>query len=286
MANDLLIKNRLFRWGSRTYIMGILNLTPDSFSGDGLGTNLETIIRQARKFYAEGADMLDIGGESTNPYHSEPVSLEEEMQRVIPAIRAISGEIPLPISIDTCKPQVAQAALENGADIINDIHGLEDAAMQILAARTGIPVIAMHMRGTPRTMQSLTDYGGDVAGELLQYFREQTRTLITAGIEPHKIIIDPGFGFAKTYEQNLELLDRLNEFKALGFPVLAGVSRKGFVGRSMVAEGTPPPPPGERLWGTAAAVAIAIARSADIVRVHDVAEMAAVSRVADAVTRR
>ncbi|NWJ47457.1 MAG: dihydropteroate synthase [Chloroflexi bacterium] len=285
MKHALTIKGKTFVWGERAYVMGILNLTSDSFSGDGLGVDFEKIVTQARTFAEHGADLLDIGGESTNPYHSSPVTAEEELRRVIPAIRAIVAVTDLPISIDTYKPEVASAALEAGADIINDIHGLEDTQMQELAAITGAPVIAMHMRGTPATMQQMTDYNGDVVGALFAYFKRRISELEVAGIALDKLIIDPGFGFAKTIVQNYELLNNLPIFKTLGLPLLVGVSRKGFIGRGMVEPGQEPPPPQDRILGTAAAVALAIANGADIVRVHDVAEMMGVVRLANAITR-
>lgn len=283
--NVLEIAGKTFNWGQRTYVMGIINLTHDSFSGDGLGENLSHTLAQARAFVAAGADMLDIGGESTNPYHSQPLTLEDELQRVIPAIEAISSEIQIPISIDSYKPEVAKAALVAGAHIINDIHGLENPHMRAIAAETKVPVIIMHMRGTPQTMLQLVDYGGDVVGEVVKYFRQQVSELQTAGISPDKIIIDPGFGFAKNYTQNLELLKGLSAFKELGFPLLAGVSRKGFIGKAM-AGGAEALPPSQRLPGTAAANTIAIMGGADIIRVHDVAEMVGVARMADALIRK
>jgi dihydropteroate synthase len=285
MKRALTIKGKTFVWGERAYVMGILNLTSDSFSGDGLGVDLEKIVMQARTFAEHGADLLDIGGESTNPYHSSPVTAEEELRRVIPAIRAIVAVTDLPLSIDTYKPEVARAALEAGADIINDIHGLEDPQMQKLAAITGAPVIAMHMRGTPATMQKMTDYNGDVVGALFDYFKRRISELEVVGIALDKLIIDPGFGFAKTIVQNYELLNNLPIFKTLGLPLLVGVSRKGFIGRGMVEPGQEPPPPQDRVLGTAAAVALAIANGADIVRVHDVIEMMGVVRLANAITR-
>ncbi|MEI7554593.1 dihydropteroate synthase [Candidatus Chlorohelix sp.] len=285
MKRKLTVKGKTFVWGERAYVMGILNLTSDSFSGDGLGVDLEKIIKQARTFAEHGADILDIGGESTNPYHSNPVTAEEELRRVIPAIRAIVAVTDLPISIDTYKPEVARAAFEAGANIINDIHGLEDPQMQELAAITGAPVIAMHMRGTPTTMQQMTDYNGDVVGALLEYFKLRVTELEVAGIARDKLIIDPGFGFAKTIEQNYELLNNLRTFKTLDLPLLVGISRKGFIGRGMVETGQEPPPPHERVLGTAAAVAIAIAKGADIVRVHDIPEIMGVVRLANTITR-
>jgi dihydropteroate synthase len=283
---ELIIHGRSFVWGQRTYIMGILNITFDSFSGDGLGLDLDKTVAQALEFVKAGADILDIGGESTNPYHSQLLSTEEELQRVLPVLKAVSAVTDVPLSIDSYKPEVARIALENGAHIINDIHGLENPAMLALAAETSVPVIAMHMRGTPQTMQKLTDYGGDVKGVLLDYFRQRLEVMTKAGLRPENIILDPGFGFAKTYEQNLELLGGLSLFRELGQPLLVGVSRKGFIGRAMAGPEQEPYPPASRTYGTAAAITVAIAQGADIVRVHDVAEMVPAVRMADALTRK
>ncbi len=283
---ELIINGRSFVWGQRTYIMGILNITFDSFSGDGLGIDLDKTVAQALEFVKAGADILDIGGESTNPYHSQLLSAEEELQRVLPVLKAVSAVTDVPLSIDSYKPEVARTALENGAHIINDIHGLENPLMLALAAETGVPVIAMHMRGTPQTMQQLTDYGGDVKGVLLDYFRQRLEVMTQAGLRPENIILDPGFGFAKTYEQNLELLGGLNIFTELGQPLLVGVSRKGFIGRAMAGAGQEPYPASARTYGTAAAITVAITRGADIVRVHDVAEMVPAVRMADALVRK
>jgi len=283
---ELIINGRPFVWGQRTYIMGILNITFDSFSGDGLGLDLDKTVAQALEFVKAGADILDIGGESTNPYHSQLLSAEEELQRVLPVLKAVSAMTDIPLSIDTYKPEVARVALENGAHIINDIHGLEDPAMLVLAAETNVPVIAMHMRGTPQTMQKMTDYNGDVKEAVLHYFRQRLEVMTQASLRRENIIFDPGFGFAKTYEQNLELLGGLGIFRELGQPLLVGVSRKGFIGRAMAGPGQEPYPPPARTYGTAAAITIAITQGADIVRVHDVDEMVSVVRLADATIRR
>lgn len=287
ISDNLEVAGRRFEWGRRTYLMGILNATPDSFAGDSLGDDVGRAVAQARAFVAAGADILDIGGESTNPYHSAPVAIEEEIRRVLPLIRAIAGELDVPLSIDTRKTQVAAAALEAGAHFINDITGLADLAMRELAARTGAPVIIMHSRGTPQTMMTMTDYGGQLIPELLKFFRERVALVLAAGVQPANIILDPGIGFAKDGAQNIEILQRLAELRnELSYPLLLGVSRKGFVGR-LVAGGLDHAPvsPQQRIFGTAAAITMAIAGGADIVRVHDVAAMADVIKVADAIVR-
>jgi dihydropteroate synthase len=276
------IAGQVFSWGQRTYLMGILNLTPDSFSGDGLATDQAAVLAQLERFEAE-ADILDLGAESTRP-NAAPVSAETELTRLLPALRAARARSRRVISVDTLKPAVAQAALQAGAHIINDITGLSDPAMRQLVAEWQVPAIVMHSRGTPQTMQSLTDYGGDVVGVLLEWFAARLDELEAAGIAREKVIIDPGLGFAKTARQNLEILNRLAEFKALGRPLLVGLSRKGFIGQ-LVGGPKPPPPGPERDYGTAAGVALAIAGGADIIRVHNVPVLAGAVRVADAIAR-
>lgn len=276
------IAGQVFTWGSRTYLMGILNLTPDSFSGDGLATDLDATVAQIRRFEEE-ADILDLGAESTRP-NAEPVSAEDEQARLLPAIQAAKQHSRRLISVDTFKPQVARTALQAGANIVNDITGLSDPAMRQLVAEWGVPAIVMHMRGTPKTMQSLTDYGSDIVGALLEWFEAKLSELEATGIAREKIIIDPGIGFAKTAKQNLEILHRLSEFKALGQPILVGLSRKGFIGQ-LVGGKNPPPPGPERDYGSAAGVALAIAGGADIIRVHNVPALAGAVRVADAIAR-
>jgi dihydropteroate synthase len=300
--STLRIGNRTFDWGARTYLMGILNLTPDSFSGDGLlpsppspspelrerGPGGEGLT-QARAFLASGADILDIGGESTRP-GSQPVGAEEEMRRVIPAIRAIIEEFPdAVISIDTYKAGVAEAALQAGASIVNDVWGLRaDPGLAGVAARRRAPVILMHNRSNPASVEVRERLGSAYLGpEYEDLLEDVKRELMgsaaiarAAGIPDERILLDPGIGFGKTVAQNLELIARLDEIKALGFPVLLGPSRKSFIGYSLDL------PPDQRVEGTAAAVAIGIARGADIVRVHDVAVMARVAKMTDAIVRR
>ena len=286
-----------FTWGSRTYLMGILNLTPDSFSGDGLlagrqaqaeEQTVNLAMQQARLFAAAGADILDVGGESTRP-GAQPVSLEQELERVVPVIRAIRGELDIPISVDTYKAEVAEAALEAGADMVNDVWGLHaDPELAGVAARREAPVILMHNRSSWVHAEIKDRLGGRYIGMQYQNLLEDIRFELlesvdlahAAGIPDEHIILDPGIGFGKTVEQNLELIDRLAEIRSLGYPVLLGASRKSFIGYTLDL------PPDQRLEGTAAAVAIGVDRGADIVRVHDVKQLVRVARMADAIVRR
>ncbi len=288
----LTIGGQCFEWGKRSYLMGILNLTPDSFSGDGLlaanGDWLAPALRQARAFLAAGADILDIGGESTRP-GAQTVSAEDELMRVLPLIRALASQFPQAIlSIDTYKSAVAEAALQAGAHIVNDVWALRaDPRMAEIVARYAAPVILMHNRSKANNAQVQAQLGGRYVGveyvNLLEEVRAELMASVTlarqAGIADEKIILDPGIGFGKTVEQNLQLLNRLGEIRALGFPLLLGPSRKSFIGYTLNL------PPDQRLEGSAAAVAIGIARGADIVRVHDVAAMARVAKMSDAITR-
>jgi dihydropteroate synthase len=275
----LKIRDRTFNWGAKTYLMGILNVTPDSFSDGGQFDSVETALVQARDMIAHGVDIIDLGGESTRP-HAESVSVEQELQRVIPVIEQLRQISSIPISIDTTKAEVARKAIASGADIVNDISGgTFDAQMFTTVAQLNVPIILMHIRGNPQTMQSLTDYQ-DVVSEVAEFLTIQVNKAIASGISRSKIIIDPGIGFAKQAEQSLELLQRLNELKALSLPMLVGVSRKSFL-RPILHQNDPK----ERIWGTAAACYGAIARGADILRVHDVQQMYDVCRVADAIER-
>lgn len=303
----LAIGNRTLTWGERTYVMGILNLTPDSFSGDGLllppapltpasppifienGGRGERGVDQARRFLAAGADILDIGGESTHP-GSQPVDTDEELRRVLPTIRTIAAEFPdALISIDTYKAAVADEALKAGAHIVNDVWGLRaDPELAAVAARSKAAVVLMHNRSKPANVEVRERLGNAyVAAEYQDLIEDVKRELLesvaiarTAGIPEERILLDPGIGFGKTVEQNLELVNRLDEIRALGFPVLLGPSRKSFIGYTLDL------PLDQRLEGTAAAVAIGITRGADIVRVHDVEYMLRVARMADALVRR
>jgi dihydropteroate synthase len=268
-----------FDFSKKTYLMGVVNATPDSFSGDGLFNEPEKAVGEALRMTSCGADIIDIGGESTRP-GSEPVSPEEEMRRVLPIIKGIRKSSSVPISIDTYKSQVARMALDEGADIINDISGLRfDPEMAGLAAQTGAPVILMHIKGTPRDMQKNPVYKALIP-EIMDYLRGSIWKALDAGVAQEKIIIDPGIGFGKTFAHNLEILKNLSEFAALEKPILIGVSRKAFIGHILGGA-----PPSERLEGTLAALAIAVANGADIVRVHDVEEAAKAVKVADAIRR-
>jgi dihydropteroate synthase len=261
-----------FRWGERTFIMGIINMSPDSFSGDGLGDNIAAAVGQAKRFIAEGADIIDIGGESTRP-DSQPVDAEEELHRVIPAIERLAGEIAVPISIDTSKSVVAGRALQAGAAMVNDVWGLKkNPSLAGVAARFGTPlIITSNQRPAPCR--------GDIVAEVISDLKKSIALAKEAGVQEEKIIVDPGIGFGKTKEQNLELIRRLAELKVLGKPILLGTSRKSVIGLTLDL------PPERRIYGTAATVAIGIAGGADIVRVHNVAEMAQVCRMSDAIIR-
>jgi len=264
--------------GRKTLIMGIVNVTPDSFSGDGLGANAEAAIAQGRRMAEEGADMLDVGGESTRP-GSEPVGEEEELGRVLPVVEGLAAELDVPISIDSYKSAVVRAALEKGASIVNDISGLHaDKAVAQAAADAGAALVVMHIQGTPRDMQKDPKYA-DVIGEIGEYLEEGIAVARAAGVGEDRIVVDPGIGFGKTLEHNLEILRRLRELRSLGYPVMVGTSRKSMIGTILDL------PMGERVEGTGATVALAVAAGSDIVRVHDVKQMVRVARVADAVVR-
>jgi dihydropteroate synthase len=271
------IRDRQFVWGSRTYVMGVINVSPDSFSGDGLGGDVDAAVEQGRRFEAEGADILDVGGESTRP-NFEAISVAEEIERVVPVIRRLVQETSLPISIDTSKVEVAERAIkEAGAHMLNDIWGFrqDGERMALLAAETGLPAVVMHnQRGRP-----FRDVIGDVIGDILAGLGESLRIARQAGIPEERLIIDPGFGFGWDEKHNLEMLRRLGELRVLGRPILIGTSRKSTIGKVLDL------PVEERLEGTAATVAIAIANGADIVRVHDVKAMVRVARMTDAVVR-
>ncbi len=274
-----MLLNQTFEWGKKTHVMGILNVTPDSFSDGGKFNQLDAALAQAQHMLNHGVDIIDIGGQSTRPGAAE-VALDTELQRVIPVICQIRAISSIPISIDTTKAAVAQEAIAAGADIINDISGgTFDGQMLPTASRLNAPIILMHIRGTPQTMQTMTEYQ-DLIPEIIQFLKTQIDKAIACGIPKSNIIIDPGIGFAKTASQNIELLRRLAEFKCLTVPILVGVSRKSFMS-SILNKNEPQ----ERVWGTAAANCAAIAHGADIVRVHDVAEMYDVCRVADAIWR-
>ena len=277
-----------FDWGSRTYVMGILNVTPDSFSGDGLRVEskgaLDRAMTQARDFVDAGADILDVGGESTRP-GSTPLSADEEKERVLPVISALAGEFPrLSISIDTFKSEVAAAALDAGAHIVNDVWGLRaDPEMGRMAAARGVPVILMHNRSRPNDV-IVDQLGGsylgasydDLLADVAREMEELAEGALAAGVAREQIVLDPGIGFGKTVQQNMALINHMDRFKALGYPILSGPSRKSFIGRVLDL------PPDQRLEGTAATVVLSIVRGADIVRVHDTREMVRVARMTDA----
>ena len=270
-TGTLVIGKREFVWGARTYLRAIINMTPDSFSGDGLDLDLDAAVEQALRFEAEGADILDIGGESTRPGGAETTA-DEEIRRVLPVIERLAARTGTPVSIDTSKAAVAKAALAAGAHLVNDVWGLRhDAAMASVVAHSGAPAVIMHnQRG-----RAFHDVIGDVRAGL----EESIALAEAAGVERDRLIVDPGFGFGWTVEQNLEMLRRLSELTAIGLPLLVGTSRKSTIGAVLDV------PVEERLPGTAATVALAIAGGADIVRVHDVAAMRQVCRMADAVVR-
>ena len=258
-------------WGRRTYVMGIINLTPDSFSGDGLGSNVSAAVEQALRFEAEGADFIDVGAESTRPGH-ESITAEEELERLMPALEAIVSRVNLPISVDTGKAVVARNAVAAGAAIINDQWGLKsEPEIAVAAAQTGAGLILMHNQKG----RHYDDLIFDVAASL----SASAQAALDAGVPKGNIILDPGSGFGKTPDHNLEVLNRLREFTSLGYPLLLGTSRKSTIGWVLDL------PVEDRLEGTAATVALAIAGGVDIVRVHDVQEMVRVCRMSDAVVR-
>ncbi len=270
---------RVMLLGDRTLVMGILNVTPDSFSDGGRFASPEDAVSCGLQMAADGADILDIGGESTRP-GALPVAPDEELRRIIPVIRGLSGKVDIPISIDTTKAAVARGALDAGAEIINDISAMRfDEKMAEVMARSGAGVVFMHMRGVPRTMQKGDLRYASLPGEIIEFFRERLIAAQAAGIPTEKVIIDPGIGFGKTGGDSMKLIRRLSEFKVLGRPILTGPSRKSFLGQTMDRSA------GELTARTAAAVTAAIMNGCQVVRVHDVREMKAVAAVADAIAR-
>lgn len=265
-----------FEWGRRTYVMGVINMTPDSFSGDGLGDDVDSALQQALGFQECGADIIDVGGESTRPpavyADAAPTSENQELSRVIPVIEALTRDLAVPVSVDTYKAAVSRAAIKAGASMINDVWGFRrDPDMASAAAEAGVPVVLMHN-------QDHYEYD-DLLPDVIGALRHMRDTAIDAGIAVDSIILDPGMGFGKTAEHNLEILRRLDEFHVLDRPLLVGMSRKSTIGRVLDV------PPDERVEGTAATVALSIAGGADIVRVHDVKEMVRVARMSDAIVR-
>ena len=259
--------------------MGILNVTPDSFSDSGLYFDRSKAIKRALRMAEEGADIIDIGGESTRP-GSEPLAIEEELKRTVSVIEALSKELAIPLSIDTYKSIVARRALDAGASMVNDISGLRfDPRMANIVSEYKVPVVIMHIKGTPKDMQKNPAYEALMA-EIIDSLREGIRLALESGISEDKLVIDPGIGFGKTFEHNLEIIHSLFNLTLLEKPLLVGPSRKAFIGRVLGDV-----PPTARLEGTAAAVAISIMNGANIIRVHDVKEMVKVARVADAIKR-
>lgn len=290
-ASSMTLGSVTLEWGRQTYVMGIVNVTPDSFSGDGLlgetRDPVEVAVAQATAQVAAGAHLIDVGGESTRP-GSVPVSLEEELRRVIPVIRALTAEIAVPISIDTYKAEVARQAIEAGAMLVNDVWGLQmDPDIAHVIAQHKVGVVLMHNRSKPKDAVQESRLGGhyvgveygDLMSDIIRDLEKSLDLARKAHIPTEQIIVDPGIGFGKTVEQNLELLYRLGEIQELGYPILVGPSRKSFIGHVLNL------PPEQRLEGTAAAITLAIDRGADIVRVHDVETVSRVVRLTDAVVR-
>ena len=272
------IGQRVLDLSSRTHLMGVLNVTPDSFSDGGKFFKLEEAIKQGLKLAEEGADMIDIGGESTRP-GSEPVTIEEELRRVIPVIEELAKRIDLPISIDTYKSGVAKEALDSGASMVNDISGSRfDPEMKKIIAEYDVPVVLMHIQGTPKNMQESPKYE-NLLEDIKSYLNQSISIAEEAGIGEDKIIIDPGIGFGKTLDDSLKILKNLREFKSLGRPVMVGVSRKSFIGKILDL------PTDERLEGSLASMAVAIMNGANILRVHDVKESKMVAKLVDAILK-
>jgi dihydropteroate synthase len=262
------IGGRRFDWGSRTYVMGIINTTPDSFSGDGVGTDQERAVAQGLRMVSEGADMLDVGGESTRPGH-QPISVADEITRTEAVVARLAREAGVPVSIDTYKLEVAEAAVAAGATIVNDVWGLtRSPALAQLAATNDCALVIMHN-------QEGTDYNGDLMEEIKRFLRASVDRAVKAGVPRERVLVDPGIGFGKTAEHNWVVMRRLAELRELDQPILIGTSRKSFIGKLLDL------PIGERVEGTAATTTAAILRGADVVRVHDVREMMRVVRVAD-----
>jgi dihydropteroate synthase len=277
----LRLPSRTLELGERTLVMGVLNVTPDSFSDGGLFLNIDAAVARALEIESAGADILDVGGESTRP-GSKGVSAREELQRILPVLEKLQGKIQIPISVDTSKSEVAEAAAAAGAEILNDITALRnDPLVAEVARRRKLPLILMHMRGEPRTMQK-GPFAKDVVSDVLKGLRHSIALARRAGVTMSQIIIDPGIGFGKDYAQNLELLHRLPELSKLGHPVLIGTSRKSFIAHVLRSQARKDSESDERIWGTAATVAASILQGAHIVRVHDLAEMVQVARVTDA----
>jgi dihydropteroate synthase len=275
----LVWRNFCFDFSKKTYIMGILNVTPDSFSDGGLYFDKSTAVKRAFQMVEEGADIIDIGGESTRP-GSEPITIEEELMRTIPVIEAISKEAKIPLSIDTYKSEVAKRALDAGASMVNDISGLRfDPKMPEVVSEYKVPVVIMHIRGNPRDMQQNPVYEALIP-EIMDYLRTGMIIARQAGISEDMIVIDPGIGFGKTFDHNLQVIHNLHELTLLEKPILIGLSRKAFIGKILGDI-----PVTERLEGAAAAISISIMNGANIIRAHDVKEIVKVAKVADAIKK-
>jgi dihydropteroate synthase len=278
----LRLRSRVLNLGERTLVMGVLNITPDSFSDGGEYLDSEAAVSRALQIEKDGADILDIGGESTRP-GATPISTEEELRRILPVIQVLRGKLRIPMSVDTRRVEVAEAALGVGAEILNDVSALRaDLRLAEVARRAHAPLILMHMRGTPQTMQQ-GPFPRDVICDVMSGLREAVARAKRAGLAKTHLLLDPGIGFGKKHEQNFEILARLAEFARLGCPIVVGTSRKAFLGKALAGPDGASALPGERLLGTAATVTTSILGGAHIVRVHDVAEMVRVARVADLV---
>jgi len=279
----LRLKDSVLVLGPRTLVMGVLNVTPDSFSDGGKFFDSQRAVEQALKMQRDGADLVDIGAESTRP-GADAISAAEELRRLLPVLEALRGKLKIPISVDTQKSAVAEIALGAGAEILNDVSGLRtDPRLAKVAAQHRAPLILMHMRGNPRTMQQ-GPFARDVLKDVAAGLRASIAIAHKAGVAESQIVIDPGIGFGKSFAQNYELLAKLPALAKLGFPILVGTSRKGFLGATLAKKGKPVPAEG-RLWATAATVATSILNGAHVVRVHDVAEMSQVARTIDQVRR-
>ena len=285
MTRTWLIKDRALTIGQRTLVMGILNVTPDSFSDGGQFLSLENAIDHGKRMRDEGADLIDVGGESTRPGSSGPVSAEEEIDRVVPVISALAKTLDLPISIDTTKSEVARAGLDAGAGIVNDVSALRfDFYIADVAARAGAGLILMHSRGTPATMHRLPPVA-DIMHEVTTSLSASVKMAERRGVKRESIAIDPGIGFGKSQEQNVELIDKLDQLKAAfsNLPILIGTSRKSFIGRILADEAGDPAPPDQRMYGSMASIAAAVMKGADIVRVHDVRAAVETVKMIDAI---
>ena len=276
----LKLRSRMLLLGERTLIMGVLNVTPDSFSDGSKFFSVKSAVDAALAMQRAGADILDIGAESTRP-GSTGISVSEELARLLPVLEALRGRLKIPVSVDTRKAGVAELAMRAGAEILNDVSGLKhDPHLALVAVRERAPLILMHMRGTPETMQALP-FAKDVVSDVVAGLRQSISVARRAGVPKSHIVLDPGIGFGKSYAQNYELLAKLSAVSRLGYPLLVGTSRKGFLGATLARHGRSAPP-NQRIWGTAATVAACILNGAHIVRVHDVPEMLQVARVSDA----